>query len=39
LTPKKVKELKALLRPLGQPTLTERFLFRKIEKAFDEKDF
>jgi len=39
LTPKKAKELKALLRPSGQPTPTERFLFRKIEKAFDEKDF
>jgi len=39
LTPKKAKELKALLRPLGQPTLTERFLFQKIKKAFNEKDF
>jgi hypothetical protein len=38
-TPRKARELRALFRPTGKPTPTERILFRKVEKAFDQKDF
>lgn len=34
-TPKKARELRAILCPNGDPTLSERLLFRKVEKAFD----
>ena len=38
-TPRKVRELRAILRPEGTATPTERLLFRKVEKAFNAKDF
>lgn len=38
-TPKKAKELRAILRPSGDPTPTERLLFRRIKKGWDLKDF
>ena len=38
-TPKKARELRAILRPDGTAISTERILFRKVEKAFDTKDF
>jgi 4-hydroxybenzoate polyprenyltransferase len=38
-TPKKARELRAYLRPSGKATPTERLLFRKLEKAFDKKDY
>jgi len=37
-TPKRARELRVILRPTGTATLTERLLFRKLEKAFDAKD-
>jgi len=37
-TPKRARELRVILRPTGITTLTERLLFRKLEKAFDVKD-
>ena len=36
---KKARELRAILRPHGNPTPTERILFRKVKKAFDQNDF
>ena len=38
-TPKRVREIRDILRPLGTTIPTERLLFRKIEKAFDQKDY
>ena len=38
-TPRKAKELQASLTAAGKATLTQRRLFRKVGKAFDEKDF
>lgn len=38
-TPKKARELRAHLRPTGEATPTERLLFRKLEKAFDQRDY
>jgi len=37
-TPKSARELRVILRPTGIATLTERLLFRKLEKAFDVKN-
>jgi len=38
-TPKKARELRAILRPNGDPTPSERLLFRKVEKAFNQKNY
>ena len=38
-TTKRVREIRDILRPSGTTTLTERLLFRKIEKAFGQKDY
>jgi hypothetical protein len=41
-TPRKAKDLQGQLRlysQLDQPTSTQRLLFRKVQKAFDEKDY
>jgi len=37
--PKKARELRQILRPHNNATPTERILFRKVEKAFDQKNF